>query len=84
MSVGVFPERDWPHRYTMKVCTPSSATKGEAKLAASTQRNAIDLARTGAMPATHPSSVPAASMNGRAFTASSGEGSKRMSPPSRS
>ena len=65
----------------MKVCTPRRDTSTEAKLAAITQRNAGDDARTGAMPATHASIVPAGSMNGRAFTASSGEGSKRTSPP---
>jgi hypothetical protein len=75
------PLRLLPHRYTMKVCTPSSATSAEAKLAAITHRNAGDAARAGAMPATHAGSVPAGSMNGRAFTASSGEGSKRTSPP---
>ena len=65
----------------MNVCTPRRATRGEAKLAASTQRNASDASRAGATPATHSSSVPDASMKGRAFTASSGEGSKRTSPP---
>ena len=65
----------------MKVCTPRSATRGEAKLAARTQRNRGDAARAGATPATHSASVPAAAMKGRAFSASSGEGSKRTSPP---
>ena len=64
----------------MKVWTPRSDTNAEAKLAAITHRNAGDAALAGAMPATHASSVPEGSMNGRAFTDSSGEGSKRTSP----
>ena len=68
----------------MKVCTPRSDTRGEAKLAASTHLNAIDAALAGAMPSTHAASVPAGSMKGRAFTASSGLGSKRTPPSPRS
>lgn len=68
----------------MKVWTLSSATSGEANDAAITQRNAIEAARAGATPATQPASVPAGSMKGRAFTSSSGAGSKRTSSPSRS
>lgn len=64
----------------MKVWTPRSDTNAEAKLAAITHRNAGDAALAGAMPAIHALSVPAGSMKGCAFTASSGEGSKRTSP----
>ena len=56
------PERLLPHRYTMKVCTPRSATRGLAKLAAITHRKAGDAARAGATPATQPGSVPTGSM----------------------
>jgi hypothetical protein len=42
LSVGVLPLRERPQRYTMKVWTPTTDTRGEAKLAASTQRNAGD------------------------------------------
>ena len=76
-SVGVLPLRERPHRYTMKVWTPTTDTRGEAKLAASTQRKAGDASLAGETPATQAPSVPSGSMNGRAFTASSGDGSKR-------
>ena len=68
----------------MKVWTPRRDTSGEAKLAARTQRNAMEAARAGATPSTHAASVPAGSMKGRAFTASSGLGSKRTPPSPRS
>lgn len=83
-SVGVLPLRERPHRYTMKVWTPTTDTRGEAKLAASTQRKAGDASRAGDTPATQPSSVPAGSRNGRAFTASSGDGSNRTTVASSS
>lgn len=65
----------------MNVCTLRSDTKGEAKLADITQRKAIDVLRAPPTPPIQFPSVPAGAMKGRAFTSSSGAGSKRTSPP---
>ena len=74
------PLRERPHRYTMNVCTSTTATSGEANDAASTQRNAIEALRAGAIPATHSSSVPFGCRNGLAFTAPSPDGLNLMLP----